>query len=107
MFNGQGTRTYASGKSLTGTWNENQLVSGKLNNIDGSTYEGEWVGGRPHGLGVKTISGGKRYEGMFSVGRPWGKGSKVSGEKRADGYWDRAKFVAGEPSQEKLSEFNE
>ena len=55
ILNGIGSRTYASGKSLTGTWSENQLVSGKLNNTDGTTYEGEWVGGRPHGLGVKII----------------------------------------------------
>lgn len=107
MLDGKGTRTYTSGKSLQGTWSENHLTSGKLINIDGTTYEGDWVGGRPHGTGVKIISGGKRYEGMFSVGRPWGKGAKVSGETRTEGYWDRAKFVQGEASEEKLTEFNE
>ena len=76
-------------------------------NIDGTTYDGEWVGGRPHGTGIKTISGGKRYEGMFSVGRPWGKGAKVSGDKRVDGYWDRAKFVEGQASDEKIKQFEE
>ena len=104
---GPGSRTYNSGKTLTGNWNENILVTGKLVNVDGTSYDGDWVGGRPHGTGVKTISGGKRYEGMFSVGRPWGKGAKVSGDKRIEGYWDRAKFVEGEPTEEKLSQFNE
>ena len=93
QLEGEGTRTYSSGKTLSGEWSENLLVTGKLINIDGTTYEGDWVGGRPHGTGVKVISGGKRYEGMFSVGRPWGIGTKVSGEERTEGYWDRAKFV--------------
>ena len=57
---GPGERSYASGKKLTGMWENNFLVSGKLINVDGTTYEGEWVGGRPHGEGVKTISTGKR-----------------------------------------------
>ena len=72
MLEGEGSRIYASGKTLTGTWSENMLVKGKMVNTDGTTYEGDWVGGRPHGTGIKVISGGKRYEGMFSVGRPWG-----------------------------------
>lgn len=104
---GEGSRTYASGKTLTGVWNQNMLVTGKMTNLDGTLYDGDWVGGRPHGTGVKVISGGKRYEGMFSVGRPWGKGCKVIGEARDEGYWDRAKFVTGQPSEEKLAEFNE
>ena len=78
-----------------------------MSNTDGTTYEGEWVGGRPHGMGIKTISGGKRYEGMFSVGRPWGKGVKVSALKREEGYWEKAKFIVGETPPEKLNEFNE
>ena len=104
---GEGTRTYASGKTVQGTWSQGQFIQGKMVNIDGTTYEGEWVGGRPHGTGVKVISGGKRYEGMFSLGRPWGKGAKVSENSRVEGYWDRQKFVEGQPSEEKLNEFNE
>ena len=107
VLSGEGERTYSSGKTLKGVWNENLLVTGCLVNIDGTTYDGEWVGGRPHGNGVKTISGGKRYEGMFSVGRPWGKGAKVSNDKRVDGYWDRAKFIEGEASEDKIKQFNE
>jgi len=44
---------------------------------------------------------------MFSVGRPWGIGTKVSGEEKTEGYWDRAKFVEGKASEEKTNEFNE
>lgn len=107
MLDGEGSRTYTSGKTITGIWSEGHFSKGKMINIDGTTYDGEWVGGRPHGTGIKVISGGKRYEGMFSVGRPWGKGAKVSGESRTEGYWDRAKFIEGEPSEEKLAEFYE
>ena len=88
-LDGEGSRTYASGKTLHGTWSQGHFCKGKMINIDGTTYEGDWVGGRPHGHGVKVISGGKRYEGMFSLGRPWGKGAKVSETTRIDGYWDR------------------
>jgi len=104
---GAGTRSYTSGKSLSGIWSENQLVTGKLLNTDGTTYEGDWVGGRPHGEGVKTISGGKRYEGMFSIGRPWGVGAKVNGEVRTEGYWERAKFVSKAATRQQEEEFNE
>ena len=107
MLNGPGRRVYSSGKTLTGVWEDGDLVSGKMVNVDGTTYEGDWVGGRPHGNGVKTISGGKRYEGQFSVGRPWGKGCKVSGSKREEGYWDKAKFIKGETPPEKETQFIE
>lgn len=89
FLDGEGSRTYSSGKTLQGTWFEGHFCSGKMVNIDGTTYEGDWVGGRPHGFGVKVISGGKRYEGMFSLGRPWGKGAKVSNNTRVEGFWDR------------------
>lgn len=82
-------------------------MTGKITNTDGTTYEGEWIGGRPHGHGVKVLSGGKRYEGMFSVGRPWGIGGKVSGDRRDDGYWDKAKFISGPAPDGKIDEFSE
>jgi hypothetical protein len=107
-LDGEGTRTYKSGKTLKGTWLDNELMKGKLFNIDGTTYDGEWLGGRPHGEGIKTISGGKRYEGMFYLGRPWGKGAKIdANEKRDDGYWDGGKFVKVETPEAKLAEFHE
>lgn len=107
QLHGPGKRKYKSGKTLTGEWEEGDLVTGTMTNADGTTYEGAWVGGRPHGSGVKTIPGGKRYEGQFSVGRPWGKGCKVSGSKREEGYWEKAKFVKGETPPEKEAQFNE
>lgn len=104
---GPGERIYASGKKLTGEWQDNFLVSGKLINVDGTTYEGEWVGGRPHGEGVKTISTGKRYEGMFSLGRPWGKGAKVDGDKKQIGHWDKVKFIRSEPLDHVVQSYRE
>ena len=94
QLHGKGKRKYKGGKVLTGEWDCGELVKGRLENEDGTAYEGEWVGGRPHGNGVKIISNGKRYEGQFSLGRPWGKGCKLSGNKREEGYWDKAKFMA-------------
>ena len=107
VLNGLGERVYKSGKTLTGSWQNNQLVTGKMINSDGTTYEGEWVGGRPHGEGIKTLPGGKKYEGMFNMGRPWGRGFKVAGLERIAGYWENSKWVKGETPMEKLQEFNE
>ena len=107
QLHGKGKRKYRGGKTLSGEWEEGELVRGKLENDDGTAYDGDWVGGRPHGNGIKIISNGKRYEGQFSLGRPWGKGCKVSGEKREEGYWDKAKFIKGETPPEKLTQFNE
>jgi len=104
---GEGARNFKSGKTLTGKWINNELVVGKCANADGTIYEGEWLGGRPHGQGVKTIQGGKRYEGMFSLGRPWGTGAKVDkSDNKDEGYWDQAKFLKGKTPDEKTEEFN-
>lgn len=104
-LNGEGTRTYISGKTLRGNWVDNELVTGKLYNTDGTTYEGEWLGGRPHGIGVKTITG-KRYEGMFYLGRPWGKGTKIdSDEKKIEGFWDGSTFKKGNPTAAQEADF--
>ena len=107
QLEGEGSRNFSSGKVLTGNWSENLLESGKLINVDGTTFEGDWVGGRPHGKGVKVIGSGKRYEGMFSVGRPWGIGAKISNDDRQDGYWDKSKFILGAPPEGKEAQFNE
>lgn len=37
---GEGSRSYSSGKTLKGNWFDNEMLSGKLYNIDGTTYEG-------------------------------------------------------------------
>ena len=101
MLNGEGTRAYiTSKKELEGVWLNNELITGKMTLADGTTYEGDWVGGRPHGHGVKTIPGGKRYEGMFSRGRPWGMGTKIQGKLSENGYWEGLKFIIGEVSAE-------
>ena len=102
MLNGEGKRKYTtSKKELEGFWVDNELIQGKMTLADGTTYEGPFVGGRPHGLGVKTIPGGKRYEGMFSRGRPWGMGTKVQGKVREHGYWEGLKFIIDFVSTEK------
>ena len=106
MLEGEGSRTFSSGKSLTGTWSKNQLIVGKMDNPDGTMYEGEFLGGRPHGNGAKVIGAGKRYEGMFSVGRPWGRGTKVLDGRRIEGHWDRTMFVEGVATERKINEFD-
>lgn len=83
-------------------------MTGKLYNTDGTTYEGDWLGGRPHGIGIKTITGGKRYEGMFYLGRPWGRGTKIDNdESKIEGYWDSTRFVKGVPTAEQEAAFDE
>ena len=72
MLDGVGTRTYSNGTTLLGTWRQNQLVKGNMMNTDETSYQGQWLGGIPHGVGKKVISDSKCYEGMFLVGRPWG-----------------------------------
>mmetsp|Transcript_42287 Transcript_42287/g.30482 ORF Transcript_42287/g.30482 Transcript_42287/m.30482 type:complete len:231 (+) Transcript_42287:55-747(+) len=48
-LNGEGSRSYKNGKTVTGTWVDNELQSGKCVNTDNTVYEGDWLGGRPHG----------------------------------------------------------
>jgi hypothetical protein len=104
-LDGEGVRTYENGKQLKGIWSKNELINGKLINIDETTYEGEWLGGRPHGTGVKTISGGKRYEGMFYLGRPWGSGCKLEGTESNEGYWEANRFIKAATSEQQFTEF--
>ena len=80
---GEGSRTFASGKTLKGKWFDSELMRGKLYNIDGTTYDGEWLGGRPHGIGVKTISAGKDMKGCSSLGGLGEKVPKLMSERTA------------------------
>jgi hypothetical protein len=41
---------------------------------DGRTYEGDFVAGRPHGIGIETLADGSRYAGTFVDGRRDGQG---------------------------------
>lgn len=38
---------------------------GKVRNMDGSTYEGEWENGRPNGYGIYTFPDGDFHKGFF------------------------------------------
>ena len=57
---------------------------------DGRVYEGDFVGGQPHGRGIETTAEGVRFEGEFSEGDRAGlgvltrpDGSRYSGQFRA------------------------
>ena len=44
---GTGSREYKSGKKLSGVWKSGELVEGKLVQLDGTFYDGQWVNNRP------------------------------------------------------------
>ncbi|KNC54131.1 uncharacterized protein AMSG_09908 [Thecamonas trahens ATCC 50062] len=76
----------------SGSWLRDQRSgTGSAVFDDGSTYEGEWLAGEPHGSGTLVTCGGTRtYIGEFRNGKPWGNGvlSHSSSRKLAyDGEW--------------------
>ncbi|MDR2562414.1 MAG: hypothetical protein LBC98_00555 [Prevotellaceae bacterium] len=64
-----------------------QTADGKVRQTfsDGSRYEGEWKGGKPHGTGVYYFADGCRYEGEWKSGKFDGEGAFY--------YTDGSKYV--------------
>ena len=56
---------------------------------DGTTYAGEWNGGKPHGHGKETYPDGSTYTGQFEDDQRQGLGSYVSADASVvhDGVW--------------------
>jgi len=82
------------------------LIKAKLDNKDGTYYDGQWMAGRPHGLGTKQISSDKCYRGMFKLGRPYGAGSKTVADKIQEGYWSQNnKFITKKPDNNMIRLF--
>ncbi|MEQ8859431.1 MAG: hypothetical protein RIC56_12360 [Pseudomonadales bacterium] len=59
---------------------------------DGRVYDGDWVDGRPHGLGVEQTPDGSRYRGAWRNGHRDGHGIL----ELADGQRYEGAFVAGQ-----------
>jgi len=50
---------------------------GKFVEVDGSSYEGEWVDGKMQGRGIQVFARGDRYEGEYHNGHRNGKGKQT------------------------------
>ena len=91
------SRTAASSLALWGMrlLPDGKAISGNLLDGDGimdwgaARYEGEWMYGLPHGVGVYTDTFGNTYAGEFKLGFFWGSGSYISKTYayRYDGYY--------------------
>lgn len=69
--------------------------AGKLTSPEGS-YEGEFVQGRRHGLGLQVFSSGDEYYGSWRFGKFDGRGKyyeSKTGTTR-DGVWKAGKFMS-------------
>lgn len=95
---GEGTATYDDGiySSIRGTFIRGS-ATGEVSVIyrDGSTYEGGWKNGNPHGQGLLMEVWGEGYEGGWSEGREDGEGVFITRDgRRIRGVWGRG----GRPS---------
>lgn len=89
--------TIDSAHGLTSCQTENPVSSwhectGTMKSPDGSTYEGDWFDGRPHGQGILSSADGSAYVGEFRSGIRVGLGAMAyaSGDRYA-GYWKDSK----------------
>lgn len=84
-----------------------------LNYTDGSKYEGELTGGRPHGLGKLSFADGRHYTGSFFEGKLAGAGQMSYPDGSSlQGIWDPPgvlqsglrRFVSGDEYSGSFSE---
>ena len=47
---------------------------GKITYLDGHSYDGDWYEGLKQGIGLEIQPDGSTYNGTFVAGRPHGKG---------------------------------
>jgi hypothetical protein len=78
---GYGVKVYSDGTIYFGDWvnGEYQTTGKRKGNLikpSGATYEGQWLQGLKHGMGVQMYPDGGRYEGEFAKGFEHGQGKK-------------------------------
>jgi len=78
---GYGVKIYSDETVYFGDWVNGQYQTtgtrkGNLIKPTGATYEGQWLQGLKHGLGVQTYPDGGKYEGEFAKGFEHGQGKK-------------------------------
>ena len=94
---GEGIKVFSNGNRIEGVWKDNKFKEGKFIQQGGSTYSGQWLGGRAHGKGKKEWPDGRAYDGMFRFGKPWGAGTKIYPDGlRRHGYWNNEDFIEKE-----------
>ena len=71
-----------------------------------ASYEGAWLRGRWHGMGIASLSNGDSFEGRFGAGRPvgggswrvvWRSGDQYDGVCRFEGAGERRALLPGVP----------
>lgn len=73
---------------------DGQFVDGRPDGLgqerepDGSRYKGHWLRGQRHGVGVLELSDGGRYEGDFNQGMRSGLGTYEGPHGRYEGEWE-------------------
>lgn len=72
---GQGTLYLPLGRTLQGTWRDDEIVEGTSTFADGTRYTGTWEFGYRHGKGELTYPDGRKYIGEFHGGNRDGQGT--------------------------------
>ena len=75
---GLGVKFYSDESTYCGEWNNGVPFTDKkgiLLRPDGSSYEGNWVNGKRHGMGEQRYPDGAAYKGQFANGFEHGQGS--------------------------------
>jgi hypothetical protein len=108
---GEGVLAYSNGVIFRGTFAVNVPVSGSINYVDGSSYEGQVRDHRPEGRGKFVRDGHLQYEGQWRNGKRHGTGTLTlksgdifsgpfQNDERVDGdgivtYMDGSKYAGG------------
>lgn len=70
---------------------------GTFSYLDGTTFEGEFVAGAPHGQGTVSYANGDHYVGDWREDKPHGSGKMIYQNGDAlDGKWLKGNFIRGD-----------
>ncbi|KAK1443721.1 hypothetical protein BgAZ_205970 [Babesia gibsoni] len=92
-------REYQSptGRVISGYWNGEEFINGRIRWMDGREYNGSLKGSVPDGFGVYKTSVGKEYTGYWRRGLQHGEGSYVTEKDGCRitrrGLWDNGQLV--------------
>ena len=77
-MHGKGRTILEDGSMYEGSYRDHKKEGkGVFSWASGEKYEGEFVGGMPCGIGVKTFADGRRYEGRWRDNKYHGKGKFI------------------------------
>lgn len=86
-----------SGRVISGYWNGEEFINGRIKWADGREYNGALKGSVPDGFGAYKTSGGKEYTGYWRKGLQHGAGAYVTEKDgcriQRRGIWDNGQLV--------------